>query len=38
MIPFPAAVFAEAKRYVSQHAYHTPLLTLGSGQWARHAG
>lgn len=27
MIPFPAAVFAEAKRYVSQHAYHTPLLT-----------
>ena len=27
MIPFPAAVFAEAKRYVSEHAYHTPLLT-----------
>ncbi len=27
MIPFPAAVFAEAKRHVSEHAYHTPLLT-----------
>ncbi len=27
MIPFPASVFAEAKRYVSAHAYHTPLLT-----------
>ena len=27
MIPFPAAVFAEANRHVSVHAYHTPLLT-----------
>ncbi len=27
MIPFPAAVFAEAKRHVSAHIYHTPLLT-----------
>ena len=27
MIPFPAAVFAEANRHVSAHAYHTPLLT-----------
>src|SRR4029453_5274898 len=27
MIPLPAEVFAEAKRFVSAHAYHTPLLT-----------
>jgi len=26
MIPLPAHAFAEAQRFVSQHAYHTPLL------------
>lgn len=26
-IPLPLAAFEDARRYVSQHAYHTPLLT-----------